>query len=194
MAAFGQYKAEPAGAPPSDLPSSIASAIQKEGTKVTGPKGTVLEIWLVSTMPKGPNSGEENVTLPTVPQGALLGIMRFPNQGSDRRGQQIEPGVYTLRYSMFPINGEHQGVAPQRDFFILSKISDDTDASATPDFKALMALSEKASGTQHPLVMSIWKADDPKDDFYKFGETDWVLQRKAGDTELAIIVVGKAAA
>jgi hypothetical protein len=194
VAAFAQYKAEPAGAPPSDLPPSIASAIQKEGTKVTGPDGTVSEIWLVSKMPQGPNSGEQNVTLPTVPHGSFLGIIRFENKGSDRRGQAIEPGVYTLRYSMFPINGAHQGVAPQRDFFVLSKVESDKDPTTKPDFNTLMKMSEAASGTQHPLVMSIWKADDPKDDFYQYGENDWVLQRKAGDTELAIVVVGKAAA
>ena len=123
----------------------------------------------------------------------MLGVIRFPSQGSDRRGQVIKPGVYTLRYSMFPINGDHQGVAPQRDFFVLSRIEDDQDASAKPNFDALMALSRKASGTQHPLVMSIWKADDQNQSFSQQGD-DWILQRKMGDTNLAMIVIGKASA
>lgn len=194
VSAFAQqYKAESAGASPSNLPPGMAQVLQKEGTKITGPNGTVCEIWLVSTAPKGPASGEENVTLPTIPHGSLLGVIRFPSQGSDRRGQVIKPGVYTLRYSMFPINGDHQGVAPQRDFFVLSRIEDDKDASAKPNFDALMAFSRKASGTQHPLVMSIWKADDQNQTFAQQGD-DWVLQRKMGDTNLAIIVIGKASA
>jgi hypothetical protein len=194
ITAAAQYKAEPAGAPPSDLPPGIAQALQKQGTKVTGGSGTVCEIWLVATAPKGPPSAEENVTLPTIPHGSLMGVIRFSGQGSDRRGQVIKPGVYTLRYSMFPINGDHQGVAPQRDFFVLSRIADDTDANAKPNFNALMTQSRKASGTQHPLVMSIWKADDPAESLTQQGESDWVLQRKMGDTMLAIVVVGKASA
>lgn len=192
-AALAQYKAEPAGAPPSGVPSAIASTLQKEGTKVTGPDGVVAEIWLVSTAPKGSPSGEQNVTLPDIPHGSLLGIIRFATNGKDRRGQLIKPGIYTLRYSMFPINGDHQGVAPQRDFMVLSSIADDTDPKAMPDFKTLMAQSEKALGTKHPGVMSMWKADDENQNITQQGD-DWVLQRKMGTVNLAIVVVGTASA
>jgi hypothetical protein len=191
-AAFGQYKAQPAGAPPSDVPPAFASLLEKAGTQITDGSGKVIaEIWLVSSIKKGAKSPEENVTLPNIPHGTLLGVLRAPATYNDRRGQVIKPGVYTLRYSQFPINGDHQGVAPQRDFFVLTKMSDDTDPNATPNFDTLMASSRKASGTPHPLVLSIWKADDPKPDFSQQGD-DWVLTHSAGDTALSIILVGKA--
>jgi hypothetical protein len=193
--AFGQYKSAPAGAPPSEVPAPFSQLLEKDGTKITDAGGKVVaEVWLRSAIPKGAPSGEENVTLPNVAHGTLLGVLRAPNQYSDRRGQVIKPGVYTLRYSMFPINGDHQGVAPQRDFFVLTRIEDDKDPNANPDFKTLMGWSQKASGTPHPLVLSIWKADDPKPDFSQQGETDWVLTRKAGDTPLSIVLIGKASA
>lgn len=193
VAALAQYKAESAGAPPSDVPAPIASLLEKDGTKITGSSGTVSEIWLVTSAPKGAASGEQNVTLPDVPHGSLLGIIRFPSGGKDRRGQQIKPGIYTLRYSMFPINGDHQGVAPQRDFFILTSIADDKDPNAKPDFDTLMKASEKSIGTQHPAVISIWKADDQNQNLTQQGD-DWVLQHKLGGVNLAIIVVGTASA
>lgn len=193
VAAFAQYKAESAGAPPSDVPAAFASTLEKQGTKITGPDGEVADIWLVATAPQGPASSEMNVTLPTVPHGSLMGIISFPKGGKDRRGQQVKPGVYTLRYSMFPINGDHQGVAPQRDFFVLTKMTDDTDPKATPNYATLMGWSKKASGTPHPLVMSIWKADDQEQNFTESGE-DWVLQRKMGDVNLAIVIIGTASA
>lgn len=194
-AALAQFKAEPAGAPPADVAAPFAATLQKQGTKIIDPSGkTLSEIWLVATAPNGPKSGEENVTLPNMPHGSLIGVIRFPAQYNDRRGQVVKPGIYTLRYSMFPISGDHQGIAPQRDFAVLTRIADDTDPKAAPKYDALMDWSRKASGTPHPLVMSIWKADDPKDDFSASGETDWVLQRKLGDVELAIVVVGKASA
>lgn len=193
VAGLAQYKAEPTGAPPSDVPAAFASTLEKQGTKITGPDGEVADIWLVATAPQGAPSGEMNVTLPKVPHGSLMGVISFPKGGKDRRGQQVKPGVYTVRYSMFPINGDHQGVAPQRDFFLMTKMSDDTDPKATPNFDTLMGWSKKAAGTPHPLVMSIWKADDQLQNFTELGE-DWVLQRKMGDVNLAIVVVGTASA
>jgi len=194
-AAFAEdYKAEPAGVPPSDLPAAYTSLLQKDGAKIVGPSGPVSEIWLVAAAPSGPASSETNVTLTTVPHGSLMGVIRFPSQGKDRRGSVIKPGIYTLRYSMFPISGDHQGIAPQRDFFILTRIADDPDPKAAPKYDALMDWSRKASGTPHPLTMSMWKSDDAKADFSAAGESDWVLQRQMGGIWLAIIVVGTSAA
>ena len=191
--AFGQYKSEPAGAPPSEVSAAIGGALQKDGVRITGPKGTVCEIWLRTTAPSGPKSSEADLTLSTIPHGSLLGVIRFPDKGTDRRGTAVKPGVYTLRYSYYPVNGDHQGVAPQRDFALLSLASADTDLNATPKFDDLVAISKKASGGTHPLVLSIWNPDpDFKAGFDKQGDTDWVLQEKMGDTSFAIILVGTA--
>lgn len=190
---FGQYKTEPAGAPPSDLPAAMAQLLNKDGIKVESSDGKVFcEVWLVSKAPSGPSSREPNVTLPTIPAGAFLGVLRFPGQGADRRGQTIKAGVYTLRYSDFPINGDHQGVAPQRDFLIISPIAVDSDPKPVSDFDALMALSRKATGTQHPGILSLWKQDtDATPGFAVQDETDWVWRTKLGDLPVAIILVGQ---
>jgi hypothetical protein len=188
-----QYKSEPAGAPPSELAPAISQALEQQGTKIVGSNGAVFcEVWLRTSLPSGPKSSEESVTLPAIPHGALLGAIRFPAQGADRRGQPIKPGVYTLRYSLQPLNGDHLGVSPQRDFLVMVPAGDDKDLSATPGFDALMAMSRKASGTPHPAVLSIWGAgaSDPAG-FAKQGENDWVLTKKIGDTSIAVILVGK---
>jgi hypothetical protein len=193
-AVFAQYKAQDAGAPPSEAAAPIASALNKAGTKIAAGNGSAtVEIWLRSTMPSGPASAETSVTLPTIPAGALIGVLRFPAKGSDRRGQTIAPGVYTLRYGNYPINGNHQGVAPQRDFLVLVPASLDKSTDAVSDFNALMDLSRKASGTPHPAVISFWKADaDDKPGFDKQGEKDWVLTTNLGSTKISIILIGKA--
>ena len=107
--AAAQYKMEPAGAPPPELDAAIAGALQKEGAKIVAANGSVVcEIWLRATMPSGPKANEDGVTLPTIPHGALLGAIRFPVPGSERRGQSLKPGVYTLRFSYYPVDGNHQ--------------------------------------------------------------------------------------
>src|SRR5258708_15276157 len=174
-AGAAQYKAEPAGAPPSEAAAAIVATLNKTGTKITGPNGAYVEIWLRASLPSGFKSTESSVSLPTIQVGTLLGVLRFSGKGADRRGQTIAPGVYTLRYGNFPINGDHQGVAPQRDFLLLSPAAADLSVDNLKDFDSLMALSKKASGSTHPAVLSFWKADSDKPGFEKEAQTNWAL-------------------
>jgi len=192
---FAQYKVEAGGAPPSEVDAAIAGAMQKQGMKLAGPNGNILEIWLRSSMPSGPKPAEDNVTMPAIPHGSLLGVMKVTAQWADRRGQTVKPGVYTMRFSYFPQNGDHQGVAPQRDFLLLSLAAIDTDLNATPNFDALVASSRKASGTPHPLVFSMWKEEPASfkaGSLEKMGDVDWVYQANIGDTPVSLILAGKA--
>jgi len=194
-AALAQYKSETAGAPPAEVAPAISQALQQQGTKIMAGDGTVFcEIWFRTSLPSGAKPSDETITL-AIPQGALVGVIRFPGQAADRRGQAIKPGVYTLRYSLMPVNGDHQGAAPQRDFVALTPAAADKDPNTTPDFDALMAMSRKASGTPHPAVLSLWGAgaSDPMG-FAKQGENDWVLTLKVGATPISIILIGKAEA
>jgi hypothetical protein len=192
--AFPQYKLESAGPPPSDLPVPIAGTLQKDGSKVVAGNGTAFcEIWFRTAVPSGPKTTEDGVTLPTIPQGALLGALRFPARGADRRGQNIKPGVYTLRYALQPVNGDHQGVAPQRDFLLMVPVADDPGPDAKPGFDDLVKLSSKASGTPHPAVLSMSASSNAKfPELKKEGENDWALHAKIGDTAVELIVIGKA--
>ncbi len=185
--AFGQYKLDTAGPPPSDLAPAIAQALQADGAKITNNGKAYCELWFRKQKPSG-GTKEEGATM-SLPPGAVLGVIRFDGLGSDRRGQGIKAGVYILRYALIPVNGDHQGVAPQRDFLVLSPASTDKDLSSTPAFDALMEMSRKASGTPHPAVLSFSKADADTLGLTQQGE-DWVLQTKLGDTTIAIIVVG----
>ena len=134
VCAFGQYKAEPAGAPPTEAAATVRDALQKDGVKVSGPNGAVMELWLRSSVPNAKND-EQNASFTDIAPGTLIGVARFPAKATDRRGQAIPPGVYTLRLSFFPVDGAHQGVSPTRDFLLLSRAADDTDLNSTPDFQ-----------------------------------------------------------
>lgn len=191
-AAFGQeYKMQAGGAPPAEV-GALKAAVEATSTKIVDAAGKVYcELWLRSSPAPAGKSTEANVTLPEIIPGTFFAVIQFPAASADRRGQPIKPGFYTLRYSNFPITGDHQGVAPQRDFFILSKLSDDADAGTPVKYDALMATSRKASGTTHPLVLSIWKPDSFAAGFTKEGEHDWVLQTKAGGVAMSIILIGR---
>jgi hypothetical protein len=188
-----QYKADKAGPLPPGIAAGIAQALEKPGFQISRDGVAYCEIWLRANVPSGAPVHEQNVTLPDFPLGALVGMIRFDAAGSDRRGQTIPAGVYTLRYALMPTNDSHQGAAPQRDFLLMTPAADDRDLNAAPNFDTLVAMSRKASHTSHPAVLSFWKADADSPGFSQQGDMDWVLQSKAGDTPIVIIVVGTSA-
>ena len=186
------YKLEPITAAAPGLPVAYAGLIDSQGYRVAGPKGPWCEIWFRKAIPTGAKGSDDTVVLPLA-QGTLLGVLRFPGTGGDRRGQTIKPGVYTLRYSNYPVDGAHQGAAPQRDFALLTPIAADADPNAAPAFDALVQQSIKGCGTPHPAVLSLEAAGGAgAAALAKEGDTDWVLKLKAGGVELGIILVGKA--
>jgi hypothetical protein len=189
VCAFGQYKMESAGAPPSELAPAIRDALQKDGAKVTGPSGTVAEVWFRTSVPSASN-GEQNVSFTDIAHGTLLGVARFPAKATDRRGQPLKPGVYTMRLSFYPVDGAHQGVSPTRDFVLLVAAADDKDLNAAPNFQQLVDMSKKASGTQHPAILNAWKPEDSEGAAVKQEGDDWVLYSTVGDQPIALMVVG----
>jgi hypothetical protein len=185
------YKLETVATPAPGLPAAYAAEISGQGYRVAGPSGPWCEIWFRKAIPTGAKPTDPAIAFP-IAQGTLLGVLRFPAAASDRRGQPLKPGVYTLRYSDFPADGAHQGVAPQRDFALATPIANDPDPKALPDFEKLVAQS-KTSGTTHPAVFSI---EPPAGSAFpavtKEGDHDIVLNVKIGDLPFAIIVAGKA--
>ena len=187
-----QYTLKSAGPPPSQADPALAATLGPEGAQIVSASGaTACEIWLRASMPSGPDLKEEGVTLATVPHGAFLGVIRFPAAGSDRRGLPVKPGVYTLRFSFYPADGNHQGAAPQRDFLILANADGDKDPNATPNFKTLMDMSGKASGAPHPVSLSLWKAEATAKPELEHAGNDWILKTTIGNTPVAIILIGK---
>ena len=188
--AFGQYKMEPASAPP-----VFASELQEQGVKVLDGSGKPwAEVWFRKQAPSGPKTTEDAVSFPAVPHGALIGAIRFAGEGADRRGQVIKSGVYTMRYSRYPVDGNHQGVAPQRDFLVLVPAAEDKNPAATPEYDPLMEMSRKASGTPHPAVLEIFQpSGDAKFPSLEQAGEDWVYNVKVGDVAMAVILIGKSA-
>ncbi len=125
---FAQYKMEPTGAlhRRTCLPRSPRPSNRKASRFWARAVRSIAEVWFAAKIKTGPKSTDDAITL-SIPQGDLSGrhTLRWPAQ--DRRGQSLKAGTYTMRYSQYPVNGDHQGVAPQRDFAVLVRASDDAD-------------------------------------------------------------------
>jgi len=187
------YKLEAIATATPDLPAAYLAAIEAQGYRITGATGPWCEIWLAKSIPTGAKPDDSAVSF-GIAQGTLLGVVRFPGKGADRRDQVIPAGLYTLRFSLFPVDGAHSGVAPQRDFALLSPSAADPDPAAKPSFDALVKLSIKASGSPHPAVLSLETPPSgaAAPSVVKEGEHDWTVTLRAGGLTFSIIAVGKA--
>src|SRR5437588_12319444 len=200
--AFAQsYKAQPLNeAPPNELAAAVRTALSFAGIRVTGPSGPLCDIWLGKAVPGKANAPQTlGVVFPQLAQGTLVGAIRFPNSLKDYRKQLIKAGVYTLRYALLPDNGNHMGVAPQRDFVLASPAAADQDA-ATLTIDQTIAMSRKATGSNHPSVWSLAPPEDhPKSlpSVFHLDEGDlWLVEfsvpLSGSQVPIGLVVVGSA--
>ena len=148
--------------PPAGLGSGVKGTLDIQGYRVLDPKGKPLaDVWLrkgapASAKPSGPKGA---VLYPVLAEGELLGAVKFASEGHDYRDQTITPGVYTLRYGLQPVNGDHLGVSVNRDYVLLLPAAKDTDKADLPR-KMLETTSADSVGTTHPAVLLLLPAPE----------------------------------
>jgi len=147
--------------PPKDgtIPDGLRNVLDVAGHRVIVGDGSIAcEIWLRKDVPVQTRKDAADVLYPDLAESTLIGVISFPSPASDYRGQAIKAGFYTLRYELIPDDGNHLGVAPNRDFLLLIPVSADSDPGATFKFGELVNLSRKASETHHPAPLSLVQA------------------------------------
>jgi hypothetical protein len=149
------YKVEPIDTPaPSTVPSAFAEALEPKGYKILDAEGKpFVEIWLRKEIPAtGKPAGPKGpIQFPILADGEAIGVLQFATEGHDYRDQPIAKGTYTMRYGLQPVNGDHLGVSPFRDYTLLLPVSKDKELKP-PGRKALQEKSAEAAGTSHPAV------------------------------------------
>jgi hypothetical protein len=201
-----EYKAEKLESPaPADAVSpEIAAQLQPAGFKVIkGESRTVCEIWLAKELPVAADAKTTTEVLYPLTPGQLVGVIRYPRKAADFRDQEVPSGIYTLRYSQQPVDGAHVGTSLTRDFFALLPAERDRDP-AVLDYKALTTASKETSGTAHPAILSLQKAEDGGEALAvrENAEKEWTIVRfnakikqggAAKELPMELVVVGVAA-
>jgi hypothetical protein len=142
-------------APPQAAAAAIRELISDQGYRIQDDKGqTLADIWLRKSIPgsERPAGPKGQVLFPFLADGELIGILQFPSEGHDYRDQPIAKGVYTMRYGLQPVNGDHLGVSVYRDYSLLLPAQKD-QTPALPTRKQLEARSAESAGTSHPAVL-----------------------------------------
>jgi hypothetical protein len=195
------YKLEPVAAAPDGVSDTLKALVQPQAYRIVSDQGVVwCEVWIRKEIANLNKPASPEAKYPALHLGELVGLMKFSSPGSDYRGQAIKPGTYTMRYCTILQDGNHLGAAPIQDFVLLVPASEDTkEPDAVLTTPEVVAMSRKASGTNHPAVINMalpppasGSAALEKDDL-----DHWVLKVKtqsnpAADLPLGIVVVGHA--
>jgi hypothetical protein len=184
----------------SSVPGAVRQTLDAKGYRITLDEPVpACELWIRQGVPALPNKDIEGLAYPQLAESTLVGVIHFSQPAADFRGQRIRAGFYTLRYELIPNDGNHLGVAPNRDFLLLVPAASDADPKAQFKFEELVALSREATGTKHPGPLSLAQANGmvtaaaiSKDD-----QDHWIfsapVKLASGDEiPMALVVKGRA--
>ncbi len=184
----------------SSVPRAVLETLEAKGYRLTlDEPAPACELWIRKSVPAQPKKDIEGLAYPQLAESTLVGVIRFSQPAADFRGQRIRAGFYTLRYELIPNDGNHLGVAPNRDFLLLVPAASDADPKAQFKFEELVALSREATGTKHPGPLSLAQSDGrvtaaavSKDD-----QDHWIfsvpVKLEPGDEiPMALVVKGRA--
>ena len=154
--------------PPESIAAPIRNDLSGQGYRIQDEQGrTFADIWLRKAIPSSEKPGEPKgaVLFPFLADGEVVGVLQFASEGHDYRDQPIAKGVYTMRYGLQPVNGDHLGVSTYRDYSLILPAAKDRTL-VLPPRKQLEESSAESAGTSHPAVFLLLAAppDSSKSD------------------------------
>lgn len=166
-----------------------------------GSSRTVCEVWFCKQWPvEAGFQATEDRLYPFAP-GQLIGLLHFSRRGKDFRDQSVSSGWYTLRFGLQPIDGNHEGTSPTRDFLVMVDVEQDA-ADKVWDVKSLMGASAEAAGSTHPAMMCLQRATEGSQPAMRHDESHdwWILHtvgkgtadEKTQDVPFDLVVAGHA--
>jgi hypothetical protein len=151
--AIGAF-ADPAAA------DSLKKSLEEKGLRVTLADGAVLcDIWFRKALPTHEKTDVSGAIYTEINDSAVIAVVAFPKPVTDFRGQDVKAGAYTLRYALHPVDGNHMGISPYRDFLLLTPVAVDQNVEAQYKFEELVKLSAKTIGAKHPAMWSLVAAE-----------------------------------
>ena len=153
--AFAQSNVESITSTPT-ASEAIIKAVADHALKFTA-SGNTIHLWAAKSV-SGDSNGTDGALYPDLPRGAFAGVIQFASEAADFRGQKIPAGTYTLRYAVLPSDGNHLGVAPSPDFFLLVPVANDSNPDVPIAYPRLIKSSARAAGTNHPAAFSLASA------------------------------------
>jgi hypothetical protein len=170
-------------APADEISKAIATQLSPQGFAVKRSKtSTLCNIWLAKEWKVAADFKPTADVLYPFTSGQLIGVVQYKRRGGDFRDQDLDRGVYTLRYALQPVDGNHVGTSPTRDFLLVVAAAEDESPEAM-DVRKLYMASAEAAQSSHPGLLLMQQvpadADASKPTSWE-NDNEWALIRIAG--------------
>lgn len=165
VVAVGAHSAEPVKlglkSEAVELPDAVAQEIRKELTTdafaIRDGETALFTFWFRTEIPAKATAEQirNGLTYQEIPEGTLVGVVKFEKPFVDFRKQEIPVGCYTLRIAVQPDTGDHKDTAPHTDFLLLCPANEDKTIEPL-ELKEMVKRSIKSTGGDHPSVMLLF--------------------------------------
>ncbi len=144
-------------APPEALAPAVRKLLDEQSLVVRDGDTELMTVWFRTEIPAKATVEQikNGLTYREIPEGTLVGAIRFPAKFTDFRKQEIPAGVYTLRFMVQPDIGDHTGTAPHPDFCLMCAANKDKTAD-TLEPKKVIEVSSLVNEGRHPAVLLMW--------------------------------------
>ncbi len=190
-------------AAPKSAAKNVRELLAPSGLRVSDSKDKpFIDVWLRKSVQTQNDPGQLGVDYGMLPEGTILGLLRFHDAGGgDFRDNKIPAGVYLFRSAIQPEDGDHQGVSDSRDFALVCPAEGEISVGPMSTDEAVKE-SVKVSGIEHPSVLFLKKFFDEAKDLPRLVKEDggfWILDCQVPDAKkgadpvrLGIVLVGHA--
>ena len=143
--------------PPDALAEPIRKLLDEQALVVRDGDNELMTVWFRTEIPAKATAEQvkNGLTYREIPEGALVGAVRFPAKFTDFRKQEIAAGVYTLRFALQPDIGDHTGTSPHPEFCLMCQAKEDKSAEPI-EKKKLIEVSSLVNEGRHPAVLLLW--------------------------------------
>ena len=189
-------------APPEKLNADIKTKIAPVSHQISDNKGLFFEFWFVMEVPLRGFADTTQKTMNKINEISLLGaaiVYENKEQYTDFREDPIDPGLYVMRLSLQPQDGNHLGTSPFDTFAILVPYQKDAEVLEFMDPEVMVEIASEDTPAEHPPILSLQPLEKPKGSFPRLDhheEEAWnslclKLSGKVGDEkrEMAVKLV-----
>jgi hypothetical protein len=140
---------------PKELDGSFREVLLSKAVQVTDGEKPVYEFWFCRELPLSAKPESLKDHLDQLKPAMFLGAVMVHNEKRDYRDDELRSGLYTMRFSLQPQDGNHLGTAEFPYFAVLIPAKADTKIDGIKTYKEMTRASAKGTSSEHPRVMSL---------------------------------------
>lgn len=155
---------------PKELSQSFRDVLQAKAVQLLQGDKPVYEFWFVSKLQLKSKPESLRYHLDALAPTTVIGALAATRSERDYRDDELYEGIYTMRFSLQPQDGNHLGTAEYPYFAVLIPANLDTTIDGIKSYKQMVKASSKETATDHPIILSLRPAASADGNLPKLNE------------------------